>query len=291
MNKYSLVALAATVALPGMTLAEVSGSIDLAYSVFDSTVYGDSFTSPSLKANLSYGGETGLLLDLSAGTKRYALDGFDLDVNEANIDLGYAFGNGFNAGIFAESFSFGFDATSRGVFAGYDAGHFAGEAYVGTMEVPVSGNGGNNQFGLRGTYSLGDNTDFAAEIARTTSDEFDDDLDYLGLSVSHKLSDTFGVFGSVQRLSGAIGEDLTAVSLGGSYTLSNGMSIALEVARFKQDVFEVDTATLGFSIPLGGKSKSVSPADGVAADVAGGSRGAYSKAIKDYSFLLELGTG
>ena len=283
MNKYSFLALAVTVAVPGTALAEVSGSIDLSYSVFDPND-GDSFTSPSLKADLSYGGENGLLLDLSAGTKRYMVDGFDLDVNEANIDLGYAFGNGFYAGIFAESFSFGYDITSRGVFAGYDAGHFAGEAYFGTMEVPFSED--TNQFGFRGTYSLGGNTDFAAEVARTTSDEFDDDLDYLGLSVSHKLSDTFGVFGSVQRLSGAFDEDLTAVSLGGSYTLSNGMSIALEVARLKLDVSEVDSATLGFSIPLGGKSKSVSPADGVAADVAGGSRGAYSKVLKDYTFLF-----
>ncbi|MEC7962846.1 MAG: porin [Pseudomonadota bacterium] len=289
MKKYRLVALAVTVAVPGTALAEVSGSIDFSYSVFDSNVYGDSFTSPSLKADLSYGGESGLLLDLSAGTKRYMLDGIDLDVNEANIDLGYAFGNGFNAGIFAESFSFGVDVASRGVFAGYDAGNFAGEAYFGTMESPFGED--FNQFGFRGTYSLGGNTDFAAEVARTTFDDFDEDVDYLGLSVSHKLNDTFGVFGSVQRLSGAFDEDLTAVSLGGSYTLSNGMSIALEVARFKQDVFEVDTATLGFSIPLGGKSNSVSPADGVAADVAGGSRGAYSKVLKDYSFLLDLGEG
>lgn len=64
------------------------------------------------------------------------------------------------------------------------------------------------------------------------------------------------------------------------------MSIALEVARLKQDVFEVDTATLGFSIPLGGKSKSIAPAEGTVADVAGGSRGAYSKFMKDYAFLI-----
>lgn len=153
MNKYSFVALAATVALPGMAMAEVSGSIDLAYSVFDSTDYDDNVTSPSLKANLSYGGEMGILLDLSAGTKRYSLDGDDLDLNEANIDLGYAFGNGFNAGIFAESFSFGFDVTSRGVFAGYDAGNFAGEAYFGSMDLPFGDE--IDQFGFRGTYSLG----------------------------------------------------------------------------------------------------------------------------------------
>ncbi|MEC8041881.1 MAG: hypothetical protein VX181_14430, partial [Pseudomonadota bacterium] len=145
MKKYRLVALAVTVAVPGTALAEVSGSIDFSYSVFDSNVYGDSFTSPSLKADLSYGGESGLLLDLSAGTKRYMLDGIDLDVNEANIDLGYAFGNGFNAGIFAESFSFGVDVASRGVFAGYDAGNFAGEAYFGTMESPFGED--FNQFG------------------------------------------------------------------------------------------------------------------------------------------------
>lgn len=289
MKTVSVIAAVAAAALPTIAVAEMSGSIDLGYAVTDADGFSSNLKAPSIEATLAYGAEAGMQVELNVGTKRNSIGDADIDTNSAKLDLGYVFDNGVEAGVFAEDFSVaaGFfgaaDFTARGLYVGYSVAGIDGEGYVSSSKI-----GGDtvNQFGVRGVYSLGDNTALAAELSRATGDGAD--INYVGLSASHKLNDTFGVFGSAQKISGDFGgsDDLTAVSLGGSYALNGGSVVSLEIARMKRGSAEANVVTLGYSIPLGGAAASMAPADGVTADVAGGTRGAFSKLYDDYFLLL-----
>ena len=292
MNKFSFVALAASVALPGVAVAEMSGSVDLGYSVFSTD--GDDLKVPALDVALSYGGETGLLLDIAAGMNKYNADSLPGGVERSYTDvaIGYAFGNGFSAGLFFDNFDLssdggpgGLNANSKGFFVGYDAGAFDGEFYYSQFDLFGSD---LDQFGVRGGYSVSEQLHVSAEIS-TADVDGGDNIKYFGLAANHSVNENFDIFGGVQKID-SDGVEFSAVSLGVSYAIGafSGMdaNLALEVARVKQDGQEADVVTLGLSVPLGKTKKSSAPAAGITADIAGGARGPATKLFRDYFLLI-----
>lgn len=292
MNKYSFVALAVSVTLPGVAMAEMSGSIDLGYSVFSTD--GDDIKVPALDVALSYGGETGLLLDIAAGMNKYNADFLPGGVERSYTDfaIGYAFGNGFSAGLFFDNFDLssdggpgGINANSKGFFVGYEAGALDGEFYYSQFDLFGSD---LDQYGVRGSYSVSEQLRVSAEIS-TADVDGGEDVKYFGLAANYSLSDNFGIFGGAQKIDSS-GADFSSVSLGVSYALGafSGMdaNLALEVARVKQDGAEADVVTLGLSVPLGNAKKSSAPAAGITADIAGGARGPATKLFRDYFLLM-----
>lgn len=283
MKTVSIVAAFATVCVPTFASAEISGSVELGYSVISDNDNAGNRTSPSIDATLGYGDLTGIQLELDVSTMRTTGINATGNSHSAAVDLGYAFGNGVTAGVFVEDTSVAGDGftiafNNVGAFVGYDNDTYDVEAYF--SQVDGLGIEKGNQFGVRGAYALSKDTKISAEFARMNIALFDQD--YLGLAVSHNLTDTFGVFGAYQKYDWANFLDVEAVSLGVSYAFANGSLASLEVARVEEGTTETQVLSLGYSIPLGETDKSTARVTGFASSVADGRRGGAVKIANDY---------
>lgn len=284
MKTMSIVAAFATVCVPTFASAEISGSIELGYSVASDNVNADNVTSPSIDATLGYGNLTGIQLELDVSTMRANGLNTNRNSHSAAVDLGYAFDNGVTAGVFVEDINVARSPTTfiaystAGAFVGYENDTYDVEAYFGQIDGLANQDG--NHFGVRGAYSLSENTKISAEFARMNVALFDQK--YLGLAVSHNLTDTFGVFGAYQKYDWATFLDVEAVSLGVSYAFANGSLASLEVARVEEGPRETQVLSLGYSIPLGETDKSTARVTGFASSVADGRRGGAGKIANDY---------
>lgn len=311
MNKTYILC-TALAALPCAAAAQSTPSVSAALSFSTSAINSDSAdtrqTAFNFVSDIAFSDAISLGFDADYGRVTAGGSDVNFDLTRLQLEPTYHFGNGAYVGAYVQRattaisiISISLDST--GAFAGYDAGTWAVDGYIGNT-VPDTNMGGNAVPSLRNTGATvtlrpAENLELFAHAAQSNggagSENFIDDVKLLSLGGQYNLNNGITVYAATQRMEVSnSGMPLRQTALGAGFELARlnanmPGTVTLEVARNSAEgTGDSMVTTIGWIMPIG-KAKAA-PLSGIARTARGGIRGAFVAGAGSMSLLSSMNT-